>query len=178
MRSGLRREGNGSRSSERAGSTGEDRRLRGPCRASASATYFSSGRSLVFGGLPSTARDLDGPALHGPVFQERPQGGSIRRFVRRPGRTPASSFGRGQPCLTARAKGLAARRCPVHLAAWAACLVVRSLKVHVAAIRTSDLAGVHPATTTNSLGGQFAPGLGDLPNPAVAIGAMHLAPPL
>jgi hypothetical protein len=43
---------------------------------------------------------------------------------------------------------------------------------------TADLAAVQPGTTTNSVGGQFAPGLDDLPNPAVAIGAVHLAPPL
>jgi hypothetical protein len=46
--------------------------------------------------------------------------------------------------------------------------------VHVARICTAQLAAVGP--DTNSVGGRFAPGL-DLPDPAVAIGAVHLAPP-
>jgi hypothetical protein len=54
--------------------------------------------------------------------------------------------------------------------------VVRGLEVGVARIRTAELATVHPGTTTNSPCGQFAPGL-DLPNPAVAIGAVQFAPP-
>jgi hypothetical protein len=41
----------------------------------------------------------------------------------------------------------------------------------------ADLAAVQLGTTTNSVGGQFAPGLDGLPNPAVAIGAVDLAPP-
>jgi len=57
-------------------------------------------------------------------------------------------------------------------------LVVRNLKVHVARICTADLAAVQPGTTTNSVGGQFGPGLDDLPNPAVAICAVQFAPPL
>jgi hypothetical protein len=47
--------------------------------------------------------------------------------------------------------------------------------VHVARICTAQLAAVGP--DTNSVGGRFAPGLDDLPDPAVAIGAVHLAPP-
>jgi hypothetical protein len=56
-------------------------------------------------------------------------------------------------------------------------LVVRGLEVAVARICTADLATVQPGTATNSLAGQFAPGLDDLPNPAVAIGAVQPAPP-
>ena len=54
--------------------------------------------------------------------------------------------------------------------------MVRSLKVHAAG-STPPIAAVQPGTTTNSVGGQFAPGLDGLPNPAVAIGAVDLAPP-
>jgi hypothetical protein len=57
------------------------------------------------------------------------------------------------------------------------CLVVRSLKVLVARNWTADLAAVQPGATTNSRPGQRAPGFDALPNPAVAIGAVHLAPP-
>ena len=56
-------------------------------------------------------------------------------------------------------------------------LVVRGLEVRVARICTADLAAVQPGTTTNSPAGQCAPGLDDLPNPAVAIGAVQPAPP-
>src|SRR3954451_15020428 len=56
-------------------------------------------------------------------------------------------------------------------------LVVRGLEVRVARIRTAELAAVQPGATTSSLAGQFAPGLDDLPNPAVATGAVQLAPP-
>src|SRR4051812_12929416 len=55
--------------------------------------------------------------------------------------------------------------------------VVRRLKVLVASNCTHELAAVQPGATTNSRPGQCAPALDALPNPAVAIGAVHLAPP-